>query len=95
MVAGACADAASHKLATKSELLKLYYWRPALTVVCSLNEMCFLALYMRKVASGPELSAGLGLFDAILYFAAPVCILKQFISLRQISSAHETIADSL
>lgn len=95
MVAGMCADAASHKSATNSELLKLYYWRPALTVVCSLNEMCFLTLYMRKVTSGPDVFAGLNLFDLVLYCAFPVCALKQFISLRQISSAHETIADAL
>ncbi|CDF39583.1 CDP-diacylglycerol---inositol 3-phosphatidyltransferase [Chondrus crispus] len=95
MVASACADAASHKSATNSELLKFYYWRPALTVVCSLNEMCFLALYMKKVSSAPDFLPGLSLFDAILYLAAPVCALKQVISLFQVASAHETIADSL
>lgn len=95
MVAGMCAATSSHKYATRSRILKLYYWRPCLTVVCSLNEMCFLMLYMKAFTQGPLLMGRVPLFDVVLYSAAPICVLKQFISLSQIASAHETIIDSL
>lgn len=95
MVAGMSAGASSHKLASRGALLKLYYWRPCLTFVCTLNEMCFLIFYMKAFMSGPMLFSGLSLFDAILYCAVPVCILKQVVSVRQIASAHATIRDSI
>lgn len=95
MVAGMCAATDSHKQATRSRILKFYYWRPCLTVVCSLNEMCFLMLYMQSFTSGPVLMGNFTWFQLILYTAAPVCAVKQLISLWQIASAHQTIADSL
>lgn len=95
MIAGAVAGASSHKLASRGRLLALYYWRPVLTIVCFLNEMCFLALYMKAFTAGPILFASLPVFDFILCVSAPVCLLKQIVSLRQVVSAHETIVDSL
>lgn len=52
-------------------------------------------LYMKAFMKGPLLMGNVRLFDAILYSATPVCVIKQFISLSQIVSAHETITDSL
>lgn len=95
IVAGQCAGAASHKEAGTSNLLKLYYWRPCLTIICSLNEMCLLAFYMQAFTPGPDLVPGLTLFNFVLYTATPVCVLKQLISARQIFSAHSTITNSL
>lgn len=95
MVAGMCAHTGSHKSATTSKILKLYYWRPCLTVVCSLNEMCFLMLYMKAFSEGPSFATGMSVFDVMLWMAAPVCFAKQMISLWQIRSAHETIRDAL
>lgn len=98
MVAGACAGTASHKQASRGFLLNLYYRRPVLTFVCSLNEMCLLALYLRAFPHDERTIFALGgvrLVDAVLYAAAPVCLLKQVISLRQIASAHATITDSV
>lgn len=51
--------------------------------------------YMKAFMNGPLLIGKVRLFDAVLYSAAPICVLKQFISLSQIVSAHETITDSL
>lgn len=95
IVAGELAGAASHKLASKGRLLALYYWRPILTIVCFLNEACLIALYMKAFTSGAIIFASLPVFDFILSISAPVCILKQIVSLRQIFSGHETIVDVL
>eukprot|EP00871_Galdieria_phlegrea_P002503 jgi/Galph1/3253/GphlegSOOS_G1926.1 len=46
MVAGLATDTTSHKLAGTLSLLKIYYWRPVLTIICLLNELCFLSLYL-------------------------------------------------
>ncbi|PXF49168.1 CDP-diacylglycerol--inositol 3-phosphatidyltransferase [Gracilariopsis chorda] len=95
MVAGICAGTASHKSAGRGWLLQLYYWRPCLTFVCSLNEMCFLILYLQAFTEGPPFLPGLSLYSAILWCAVPVCIIKQIISVRQIFSAHATITDAM
>lgn len=94
MVAGACAGTTSHKAAGRGWLLNFYYWRPCLTVVCGLNEMCFLALYMTAFHAEDTVASWLHYFDAVLYTSLPVCVLKQVISLRQIASAHDTIAEA-
>lgn len=94
MVAGMATDSSSHKTSTRGWLLKMYYWRPCLTFVCSMNEMCFLMLYMKAFMIGPVLFGSVTFFDAAIYCSAPICILKQIISVRQVASAHVTIADS-
>lgn len=88
----------SHKTAGRGRLLNLYYWRPVLTVVCSLNEMAFLMLYLKAFdVQGPQLSYSIPIssVDIVLYSSAPVAILKQFISITQVISAHDTISDAL
>lgn len=96
MLAGFCAGSASHKTAGRGRLLNLYYWRPVLTVVCSLNEMCFLMLYVKAFSiEGPLLLGSISSVDTILLMSAPVCALKQFISVTQVFSAHATIFDAL
>lgn len=95
MVAGMCAGTSSHKQASRGWLLNMYYWRPVLTFVCSLNEMCFLMLYMLAHSEGPMIFAGVSLHRLLLWFCFPICALKQIISVRQIASAHATIADSM
>lgn len=95
MLAGYCAGSESHKTAGRGRLLALYYWRPVLTVVCSLNEMCFLMLYVKAFISGPMLFRGIYAADALLYVSIPVCALKQIISITQVFSAHFTISDAL
>lgn len=98
MVAGARAGTVSHKAASRGKLLNLYYWRPVLTFVCSLNETTFLALYMLHFKNMPPIFGSDTLyhtiFNIVFYASLPVCILKQVVSLRQIASAHETITDS-
>eukprot|EP00171_Calliarthron_tuberculosum_P020060 IDg20060t1 len=95
MLAGYCAGSESHKTAGRGRLLTLYYWRPVLTVVCSLNEMFFLMLYVKAFVRGPMLLPGVPAADALLYVSAPVCALKQLISVTQVVSAHYTISDAL
>ena len=95
MVAGVVAGAESHKTATTGRMLSWYYSRPVLTVVCSLNEMCFLMLYIKAFDSGPWAWKGVRAFDIILAVSAPVCVLKQVISVAQLFSAHNTIAGAI
>ncbi len=95
MLAGFCAGSRSHKTAGRGRLLNLYYWRPVLTVVCSLNEMFFLMLYVKAFMDGPLLFPGVLAADVVLYVSAPVCALKQIISINQVRSAHETISEAL
>lgn len=96
MVAGVCAGSSSHKTAGRGKLLNFYYWRPVLTVVCSLNEMCFLMLYVKAFTRGPMLfGSNIAAADVMLICAAPVCVLKQVVSVIQVLSAHYTIVDAL
>lgn len=88
------AGASSHKTVTRSWLLTFYYWRPCLTFVCSLNEICFLTFYLRAFGPGPSFF-DISLYNLMLMFALPVCALKQIVSIRQIASAHGTIAETL
>lgn len=97
--AGLCSSAESHKTAGRGRALELYYTRPVLTFVCTLNEFCFIALYM--IASGfvgPPLlpnvfGTRVSTAVAVFWMCLPVCMLKQAISIRQIFSAHYTIRD--
>lgn len=94
MLAGTCAGTSSHKQASRGRLLTFYYWRPVLTVVCFLNEACFLAFYLKAFPQVVETPPVRSVLNMAIAVAAPVCFLKQLISLRQIVSAHETIIDS-
>lgn len=93
-LAGTCAGTSSHKQASRGRLLTLYYWRPVLTVVCFLNEACFLAVYLRSFATVLQASHARFVIDIAIVLSAPVFFLKQVVSLRQIVSAHDTILDS-
>lgn len=96
MLAGFVKGDTSHKTAGRGYLLNLYYWRPVLTVVCSLNEMAFLMLYVRHFEiTGPQILPGIYAVNLVLYTSAPVAVLKQFISVTQVISAHDTISDAL
>lgn len=99
--AGLCSSAESHKTAGRGRALELYYWRPVLTFVCTLNEFCFIALYMLSSGfAGPPvlptvLQAQVPVALAVFWLCLPVCVLKQVISVRQIFSAHFTIRDAM
>ncbi len=95
MLAGHCAGSTSHKTAGRGRLLAFYYWRPVLTVVCSLNEMCFLMFYVKAFVTGPMLFGRVPAADVLLYMSIPVCALKQIVSITQVVSAHFTISDAL
>lgn len=64
-------------------------------MVCSLNEMCFLMLYVKAFMKGPMLFGNVSAADFVLYGSLPVCVLKQIISLGQIKSAHDSISEAL
>lgn len=98
--AGLCSSAKSHKTASQSMLLELYYWRPMLMFVCTLNEFCFLSIYMMTSGANgpvllpkilPKVPAALIVFIMCL----PICILKQIISVIQVFAAHDTIQESV
>lgn len=93
-LAGTCAGTSSHKQASRGRLLALYYWRPVLTIVCFLNEACFLAFYLKAFPHVVQISLVRSVLNVAIAVTAPVCFLKQVVSLRQIVSAHETIIDS-
>lgn len=95
MLAGFVKGDTSHKTAGRGYLLNLYYWRPVLTVVCSLNEMAFLMLYLRKFDIRGPAFLPFSAVNAVLYASAPVAALKQIISVTQVISAHDTISDAL
>lgn len=101
MVAGGVAGKSSHKAASRGTLLNLYYWRPVLTVVCLFSEVTLVAVYMAVSGyMGPILfddvyGTAIMVVHVVLVVCAPVCALKQLVSLIQIFSAHETIVDSL
>jgi CDP-diacylglycerol--inositol 3-phosphatidyltransferase len=102
--AGLVSSAESHKTAGRGRVLELYYWRPVLTFVCTLNEFCFIALYMLVAPSAtphtplPAFLSPLAQFaptlaHLVFLVSAPVCLFKQGISVRQIFSATYTIRD--
>lgn len=94
--AGLVSRAESHKSAGRGAALAWYYWRPVLTFVCTLNEFCFIAFYMDAAgAGGPPVVSGWSAAEVVFAACAPVCALKQAISVRQIFSAHYTIRDAL
>jgi CDP-diacylglycerol--inositol 3-phosphatidyltransferase len=98
--AGLCTQSKSHKTASPGWLLELYYWRPMLTFVCTLNEFCFLAMYM--IVSGspgkvllPWILPRWRLADIVCCISAPVCIFKQAISVHQVFAASNTIREAV
>jgi CDP-diacylglycerol--inositol 3-phosphatidyltransferase len=95
-----CSSAESHKAAGRGRVLQLYYWRPVLTFVCTLNEFAFIAYFM--IVSGapgpvllPALLPAASAAHLVFYLSLPVCAFKQAISVRQIFSAHYTIRDAI
>mmetsp|Transcript_5240 Transcript_5240/g.10701 ORF Transcript_5240/g.10701 Transcript_5240/m.10701 type:complete len:223 (+) Transcript_5240:168-836(+) len=84
MCAGKCEQAASHKDAGHSALLRLYYWRPVLTFVCLFNELFLIALY---ASAFPE-TGGVGM-RRLAWFSLPIFVLKQVVSVRQVVSSLE------
>ncbi|GJD09261.1 CDP-diacylglycerol--inositol 3-phosphatidyltransferase [Galdieria sulphuraria] len=86
------AGTTSHKQAGRFTLLKIYYWRPVLTLACLLNELCFLCLYLLHFLSSS--SDWSKLVHIVFYVSLPICILKQFISLLQVWSSYIIIFDT-
>mmetsp|Transcript_12546 Transcript_12546/g.33812 ORF Transcript_12546/g.33812 Transcript_12546/m.33812 type:complete len:273 (-) Transcript_12546:730-1548(-) len=110
MLAGVSSRSGSHKSASESGLILWYYWRPVLTVVCIFNELFLLMLYILLLQTfpSPALAAKASTLSrwstwhfpmpfvwAMLVISAPVCALKQAISVRQIVSAHAILKSSL
>ncbi|EME27425.1 CDP-diacylglycerol--inositol 3-phosphatidyltransferase isoform 1 [Galdieria sulphuraria] len=92
MIAGLASGTTSHKQAGRFTLLKIYYWRPVLTLACLLNELCFLCLYLLHFLSSS--SDWSKLVHIVFYVSLPICILKQFISLLQVWSSYIIIFDT-
>jgi CDP-diacylglycerol--inositol 3-phosphatidyltransferase len=97
--AGLCAKSKSHKTASPGRLLELYYWRPMLMFVCTLNEFCFLAIYM--IVSGspgnillPRRLPALHVAHYVCIVCAPVCVVKQAISVHQVFAASAAISEA-
>lgn len=73
----------SHKFIDMSEnpIMHLYYTnRTVLFCMCAGNEAFYAALYLLYFTTGPII-AGMSLFKIVLYFSAPVAIVKSGISL--------------
>mmetsp|Transcript_7775 Transcript_7775/g.14120 ORF Transcript_7775/g.14120 Transcript_7775/m.14120 type:complete len:256 (+) Transcript_7775:69-836(+) len=105
MLAGVALRSDSHKKATESMLVRWYYWRPVLTIVCILNELFLLMIYVLLLQAVGDV---IPLEDSALpwwakwnyppafiwlciIISGPVCFLKQIISVKQIFSAHGII----
>lgn len=81
-----CAGASSHKTSSPSRILAFYYWRPVLTVVCLLNELFFLTLYLLRFLSVADPAHTP--VAALAAVAAPVAVAKQVVSAWQVVAAH-------
>ncbi|XP_062499318.1 uncharacterized protein LOC134176674 [Corticium candelabrum] len=85
----------SHKMVDISAhpLLKIYYTsRTVLFMMCSLNEICFMMMYLLHFSEGftvPKLD--IGLWRLGLYLSAPFMVLKQAISAIQLVGATRVI----
>lgn len=86
MAASLCAGASSHKTSSPSRILAFYYWRPVLTVVCLLNELFFLTLYLLRFLSVADPAHTP--VAALAAVAAPVAVAKQVVSAWQVVAAH-------
>lgn len=81
-----CAGASSHKTSSPSRILAFYYWRPVLTIVCLLNELFFLTLYLLRFLSVTD--AARGPVAALSLLCFPVAVFKQGVSAWQVVAAH-------
>ncbi|XP_065831070.1 CDP-diacylglycerol--inositol 3-phosphatidyltransferase-like [Oscarella lobularis] len=87
----------SHKSTdvTAHPLLRLYYTKTVLFIVCSGNELFFIVLYLLNFYEGPELPLGqfsIGLWRLCAYLFLPICVLKQVVSVIQMIGAAQQIA---
>nr|CAH7748972.1 unnamed protein product [Callosobruchus chinensis] len=83
----------SHKFIDMSEnpIMSIYYTnRTVLFFMCAGNEAFYASLYLLYFTEGPII-AGLSLFRIILYFSAPVAILKSGISLLHLVVASKNL----
>lgn len=84
---------ASHKKIDLSGnfFLRIYYHsRVVLFIMCAGNELFFCMLYLLHFTSGPLVSIGgmsFGLWLALTWLTLPICILKQVISIIQLTVA--------
>lgn len=84
---------ASHKKIDLSGnfFLRIYYHsRVVLFIMCAGNELFFCMLYLVHFTSGPVLSVAgskFGLWVALAWLTLPICILKQSISVIQLTVA--------
>ncbi|XP_058955249.2 CDP-diacylglycerol--inositol 3-phosphatidyltransferase-like [Pocillopora verrucosa] len=84
---------ASHKKIDLSGnfFLRIYYHsRVVLSIMCAGNELFFCMLYLVHFTSGPVLSVAgstFGLWVALAWLTLPICILKQSISVIQLTVA--------
>ena len=81
-----------HHKECSNPILKFYYKKPVLALLCAGNEGCWLSLYLlhhaHEMFQGADLVAW-GLF----YFCLPLAAFKQFISMVQWFDACERIAE--
>ncbi|XP_003384133.1 PREDICTED: CDP-diacylglycerol--inositol 3-phosphatidyltransferase-like isoform X2 [Amphimedon queenslandica] len=78
----------SHK-DTDNVFLKLYYNnRTVLFLMCAGNELFHLMAYMMYFSNGP-----LGLWQILFFVTAPVCALKQLISVVQLIAAVQRLVE--
>lgn len=84
---------ASHKKIDLSSnfFLRIYYHsRVVLFIMCAGNELFFCMLYLVHFTNGPVLSVAgttVGLWKALAWLTLPICILKQSISVIQLTGA--------
>lgn len=75
----------SHKTVT-NPLLRFYYRKAPLFIVCALTEMWYMCLFVLNFYAGPAVG-GIPLVWLIFYIASPVCFFKQVANLVQMYAA--------
>ncbi|XP_065918264.1 CDP-diacylglycerol--inositol 3-phosphatidyltransferase-like [Dysidea avara] len=85
----------SHKFIdlAANPIMKFYYERPVLFVMCAGNELFFCSLYLLYFTNGPVLPfIDAGAWWLLLFCSTPIFVLKQLVSIIQLVVASQNIA---
>ena len=88
----------SHKEVT-SPLLRFYYWKPVLFIVCSATETWYTSLYLLAHFEGPSLRSlvglpmDVGLVRALFLFCTPLFAFKQVANFVQMKGACDALVE--
>jgi hypothetical protein len=79
----------SHK-DVQSPLLRFYYWKPVLFMVCSCTEMWYVSLYALSFTQGP-LIMGVPMVSGVFVLCTPFFIFKQVANFVQLAVAADAL----